>query len=193
MRSTSPKPMSSTRPTSLMAARAPRVPKVMICATCSRPYFSVTYWITSPRPRVQKSMSISGMRDALRIQEALEQQAVGERIDVGDLHRVADQAAGGGTAARAHRDAALLGEADEIPDDQEVAGELHLLDHLDFAIQALGVLGEIVLQVALALPALPGARGVFRIPGARRIRRSCRWCDPAESGSAGTVRRPFRA
>ena len=32
-----------------------------------------------------------------------------------------------------------LGVADEVPDDQEVAGELHLLDHADFAIQALGV------------------------------------------------------
>ena len=42
MRSTSAKLMSSTRPTSLMAARAPSVPMVMICATCSRPYFSVT-------------------------------------------------------------------------------------------------------------------------------------------------------
>ena len=58
----------------------------------------------------------------------------------------------------------LLGEADEIPDDQEVSGELHLLDHLDFAIQALGVLGEIVLQVALARPALPGAPRRFSNP-----------------------------
>ena len=42
-----------------------------------------------------------------------------------------------------------LGEADEIPDDQEVAGELHLLDHLDLAIQPLDVLRQIVLQRAL--------------------------------------------
>ena len=89
-----------------------------------------------------------GHGDALGIQEALEQQPVGERIDVGDLHGVTDQAAGGGTAARAHGNVALLGEADEIPDDQEVAGELHRLDHLDLAIQAFGVFGEIVLQVA---------------------------------------------
>ena len=44
----------------------------------------------------------------------------------------------------------LLRVADEVPDDQEVAGELHLLDHLDFAIQALVVFGEVVLQAALA-------------------------------------------
>ena len=41
-----------------------------------------------------------------------------------------------------------LGVADEVPDDQEVAGELHLLDDLDFAVQPLGVLRQIVLQAA---------------------------------------------
>ena len=49
-----------------------------------------------------------GHADALGIQEALEQQAVLQRIDIGDLHRVADQAAGGRTAARTHRNAVLL-------------------------------------------------------------------------------------
>ena len=43
MRSTSAKLISSTRPTSLIAALAANVPNVMIWATCSRPYFSVTY------------------------------------------------------------------------------------------------------------------------------------------------------
>ena len=90
-----------------MAARAPSVPKVMICATCSRPYFSVTYWITSPRP-VHAEIDVDvGHADALGIQEALEQQAVLQRIDVGDRHRVADQAAGRRAAARAHRNAAV--------------------------------------------------------------------------------------
>ena len=46
-----------------------------------------------------------GHADALRIQEALEQQAVLQRIDIGDLHGVADQAAGGRAAARAHGNA----------------------------------------------------------------------------------------
>ena len=79
MRSTSPKLMSSTRPTSLMAALAPKVPKVMICATCSRPYFSVTYWITSPRPLHAEVDIDIGHADAFGIQEALEQQAVLQR------------------------------------------------------------------------------------------------------------------
>ncbi|MNY34469.1 hypothetical protein D3C86_1688150 [compost metagenome] len=59
---------SSTRPTSLMAALAPRVPKVTIWATLSRPYFWATYSMTSPRRSMQKSISISGMltRSGLR-------------------------------------------------------------------------------------------------------------------------------
>ena len=42
MRSTSPYEKPSTRPTSRMAARASMVPKVMIWATWSVPYFCVT-------------------------------------------------------------------------------------------------------------------------------------------------------
>ena len=53
--------MFIARPTSFTAAFAAMVPKVMICATFSRPYFCVTYSISSPRRRMQKSMSISGM------------------------------------------------------------------------------------------------------------------------------------
>ena len=61
MRSTSPYGMSSARPTSLIAAFAAIVLKVMICATWSSPYFCFTYSITSPRRFMQKSMSMSGM------------------------------------------------------------------------------------------------------------------------------------
>ncbi len=45
---------------SRMTVFAPSVPKVMICATLSRPYFPFTYSITSPRRDWQKSMSKSG-------------------------------------------------------------------------------------------------------------------------------------
>ena len=60
--------MSIARPQSLMDALAAMVLKVMICATCSRPYFRVTYSMTSPRRFWQKSTSISGMvtRSGLR-------------------------------------------------------------------------------------------------------------------------------
>ncbi len=44
-----------------------------------------------------------GHADALGIQEALEQQPVLQRVDIGDRHRVAHQAAGRRSAARTHR------------------------------------------------------------------------------------------
>ena len=63
-----------------------------------------------------------GQRHALGVEEALEDQIEVDRVDVGDPHAVGDQAAGGGAAAGADRDAALAGVADEVPDDQEVPG-----------------------------------------------------------------------
>ena len=66
--STSAYGMFSTRPTSRTTAFAFIVPNVMICATFSRPYLRMTYSITSPRRRSQKSMSMSGIdtRSGLR-------------------------------------------------------------------------------------------------------------------------------
>src|ERR1051326_2939718 len=57
-----------TRPTSRTTDFAAIVPKVMICATLSSPYFLRTYSMTSPRRFMQKSMSMSGMsmRSGLR-------------------------------------------------------------------------------------------------------------------------------
>ena len=49
-----------TRATSLMADFVAIVPYVIICATRSAPYFSVTQRRTSPRPSSSKSVSISG-------------------------------------------------------------------------------------------------------------------------------------
>ena len=76
---------------------------------------------------------------------------------------------------------------DEVPDHQEVARELHVLDHLDFAIQTLRVLGEIVLQHALRLHRLQARpplletlpRDVLEIRVGRVLRR--------ERRSAGTA------
>ena len=58
----------STRPASFSACFALIVPYVTICATRSSPYFSVTYWMTSPRRRSSKSTSKSGIetRSGLR-------------------------------------------------------------------------------------------------------------------------------
>src|SRR6202044_3629258 len=67
---------------------------------------------------------------ALGIEEALEDQAVDQRIQVGDAHRVGDDRTRRGAAARAHRDAVVLGPHDEVRDHQEVGGEPHLADDL---------------------------------------------------------------
>ena len=68
-----------TRATSRTTARAFIVPKVMICATFSRPYFRVTYSMTSPRRRSQKSMSISGSdtRSGLRKRSKIRSYSIG--------------------------------------------------------------------------------------------------------------------
>ena len=69
-----------------------------------------------------------GHRDALGIEEALEQQLVAQRIESGDAERVCDQRACARAAARTDRHAVRLRPVDEIRDDQEVAGEAHLDD-----------------------------------------------------------------
>ena len=76
-----------------------------------------------------------GHGDALGIQEALEQQVVAQRIEVGDAERVRDQRAGAGAAARADRHAVLARPADEVGDDQEVAGEAHLADDAELGLR----------------------------------------------------------
>ena len=102
-------------------------------------------------------------RDALGIQEALEQQAEAERVEVGDEERPGHQGAGAGAAARTHRDVVVLGPLDEVRHDQEVAGKLHAHDDVELegeavAVDLLGhpgrgaVLGEAQFEAGLRLP-----------------------------------------
>ena len=76
-----------------------------------------------------------GHADTFRIQEALKQQPVLQWINIGDLHGVTHQRTCRRSTARTHRNAARFRKADEVPNNQEVARELHLLNHLDFTIQ----------------------------------------------------------
>ncbi len=62
-----------------------------------------------------------GHRDALGVEEALEDQAVLERVEVGDPHRVGADRAGAGAAPGTDPDAVVLGPVDEVGDHQEVA------------------------------------------------------------------------
>ncbi len=74
---------------------------------------------------------------APRIEEALEEQVVLQRVDVGDAERVTDDAAGGRPAAGAHGDAVVLGELHVVPDDEEVGVETHLADDAELEVEAL--------------------------------------------------------
>ncbi len=74
---------------------------------------------------------------APRVEEALEQQVVLERVDVGDAERVADDGPGGGTSAGSHGDAVVLGELHVVPDDEEVGVEPHLADDAELEVEAL--------------------------------------------------------
>ena len=94
---------------------------------------------------------------ALRIEEALEEQVVRDGIEVGDPHRVRDDRAGARAAPRADRDAALLGVPDEVPDDEEVAGEVHLRDDVELHLEARAV-SVAVDRLALRLELLQAAR-----------------------------------
>ena len=85
-----------------------------------------------------------GHRHALGIEEPLEQQAEPERIEIGDGERPGDQRAGARAAPRPDRNALRLGPLDEVGDDEEIAGELHVDDHVELEGEALQVvlLGE---------------------------------------------------
>ena len=85
-------------------------------------------------------------------QEALEQQAVPDRVHAGDPQRVADGRVRGRTATLA-QDVLVLAEPDDVVDEQEVAGEPELADH-----------GELVLDLAVR----PGLPLRFRWPVALR-------------------------
>src|SRR5271157_821218 len=74
-----------------------------------------------------------GQADALGIEKALEQQLILQRIDVSNTKRVGHQRAGSRAAARTHGNVVLLGVADEVPDNEEVSGKLHLPDDADLA------------------------------------------------------------
>ena len=89
-------------------------------------------------------------RHALGVEEALEQQVVAERVDVGDLEAVGDDAARRGAAPGADRDPVRLGVGDEVPHDQEVGVEAHVADDGELHVGALAGLRRDRVAVALA-------------------------------------------
>src|SRR5690606_15902348 len=80
-----------------------------------------------------------GHRDPFRVEEALEQQVVCQRVQIGDQQRIGDQRARSGTPAGADGHAVVLGPLDEVHDHQEVAGKAHLDDDIQLELQAIEV------------------------------------------------------
>ncbi len=76
-----------------------------------------------------------GHGDALWIQKPLEEKLVTQWIQVGNTQRIRHQRAGTRATARAHGDAVVLGPLNKVRHDQEVPGEPHLADHVQFPLQ----------------------------------------------------------
>ena len=90
---------------------------------------------------------------ALFGKKAFEEQIHADRIDRGDAERITDGAVGRGAAALAEN-ALLAAEANDIPDDQEVAAEAELFDELEFAFDLLP--GAVVIRLIAAARAFVG-------------------------------------
>ena len=78
-------------------------------------------------------------RDALGVEEALEQQVPAQRVEVGDGQRPGDHRTGAGAAPRPDRNALRLGPPDEVGDDQEIAGKAHLGDDAELVVEPLAI------------------------------------------------------
>ena len=187
-------PTDGGKPSTRAASRIPCLPliveNVTICATWSAPYLLgrvADHLVAAALVEVHVDV---GHLDALGVQEPLEQQAVAERVEVGDPQAVRHDRAGRRSPPRTDADALLAREPDEVPDDQEVAGEPHLQDDAQLEVEpvrdlrgeriavALGGAREGQLpQVALERPLARDleARQVVLAPrAARRPRRSAR-------------------
>ena len=70
---------------------------------------------------------------ALLGEEALEEQLHPHRVDRGDAERVADRAVGR-RAAPLHQDVVGAAELDDVPDDEEVAGEVEAADQVQLVL-----------------------------------------------------------
>src|SRR2546430_5105781 len=72
-----------------------------------------------------------------------------QRIDVRNPERIRNQCSRRGSAPRTHGNAPFPRVADKIPNDQEIARELHLLDDAELARQSLFVVRQRMLEPAV--------------------------------------------
>ena len=164
------------RPTSLTAALAAMVPKVMIWDDIVAAVF-LRDVIDDLAAAAHAEIDVDiGHGDALGVEEALEEQVVLERIDVGDAQRVADEAARSGAATGTDGNFLRAGVMNEIPDDQEVAFIMHLLDHFDFGSKARFVIRQWIAQEDFALPGVRDWEGAAKNLRGPFFQNSCRAC-----------------
>ena len=114
-----------------------------------------------------------GHGDPFRIEKALEQQVVLQRIQIGNLEGIGHQGAGPGATTGSDRATVLLGPVDEVTNDQKVARKAHLQDRVDLEFQAFDIAGAHALALGLDRIAAqqsltqPQVRGVAKV-GLRR-------------------------
>ncbi len=128
---------SSSSDSALPTSRAALLPRyVMTLAVIAAPALAVLLVDVlndTLAPIAARQIEIDvGPLAALLGQEALEQQLHLDRIDRRDPEAVADGAVGRRPAAL-HEDVLLPAVVDDVPDDQEVAGEIELLDEIELA------------------------------------------------------------
>ena len=108
-------------------------------------------------------------RDAVGVEEALEQQLEFQRIEVGDPHGVGHQRPRARPAPRPHADALILGPVDVVGHDQKVIGKAHVVDDAQL------VLGAAQQHQRRGC----GGRGRSSPPRCRgRAQWPCRWLHP---------------
>src|SRR5439155_12582243 len=76
-------------------------------------------------------------RNAVRIQKALEDQSILQRVDVGDSENVSDNRTRGRTAPGPDRNAFLFGKMNEIPNNEEITDEPSSLEDAELIIESL--------------------------------------------------------
>ena len=147
--------MPSTRQTSLSTALDDNVPNVTIWLTALCPYLLRTYSITSPRRSMQKSMSMSGglTRSGLRNRSKISPKRNGSMSVIPRM--ISDERARRRTAPRPDGDALLFGVMDEVPNDEEVAGEPGLFHHAQLVLHALHEAGILAPRVRRSVAADP--------------------------------------
>ena len=103
-------------------------------------------------------------RHPLRIEEALEQQRVAQRVEVGDAERIRNERPCARSAAGTDGHMVAPRPIDEVGDDQEVTGESHLHDGPRFEVEARDVFGALRIarrriRVQLREPPFEAGRG----------------------------------